>query len=230
MLIMREQGNAVLPRGSLTPSGCVLGPARPLGSGHAARGVTLIELIVTVTILSLLLAVAMPAVSVWIRNTQIRNVATTILSGLQRARAEAIRRNEPVQFSLVSLSSDLSMDNSCALSETGLSWVVSLDDPAGNCAEASSDTVAPRIVDKLAAGRAANWVTVLASQADGGPASFVQFNGFGRPVGANSITEITVDNESPGDDYRTLRIVIGAGGTTRMCEPKVNVASDPRAC
>ncbi|RQO62629.1 pilus assembly protein FimT [Paucibacter sp. KBW04] len=197
---------------------------------QASRGLTLIELIVTVTIVSVLLAMAVPSAAVWIRNTQIRNVATSLLAGVQRARAEAIRRNEPVQFSLVSLSNVAVMDNSCAVSQSGASWVVSLDSPEGKCAEPVSETVSPRILDKQAGGASAEKVSVAGLNAAAGDASLLQFDGFGRPVGLNSIAVISVDNESPGDDYRALRIVIGSGGTTRLCEPKVTAASDPRIC
>ncbi|MBY0235028.1 MAG: GspH/FimT family pseudopilin, partial [Burkholderiaceae bacterium] len=120
---------------------------------------TLIELIVTLAILSLLLMVAAPNVSAWMRNTQIRNVATSILTGVQRARAEAIRRNAPMRFSLVSLSDSAVMDGSCKLSEAGVSWVVSQDNPAGLCGVAVSETTAPRIVDKHASGSGGKWVT-----------------------------------------------------------------------
>nr|WP_295079699.1 GspH/FimT family pseudopilin [uncultured Roseateles sp.] len=195
-----------------------------------SRGVTLVELIVTLAILSLLLMVAAPNVSAWVRNTQIRNVATSILTGVQRARAEAIRRNAPMRFSLVSLSDSSVMDGSCKLSEAGVAWVVSQDNPAGLCGVAVSETTAPRIVDKHASGSGGKWVTVNGNQVDGKDAHTLIFNGFGRSAGPEPISWIDIDNDTPGPDYRALRIVIGAGGTVRMCEPGVTNASDPRKC
>ncbi len=99
------------------------------------RGLTLIELMVTVAILVLLLVGVGPSMGAWMRNTQVRNVASSMLAGLNRARNEAMRRNVPMQFSLVSLgdAAQTVMNNTCALSATGVSWVVSVRNPAGSC-------------------------------------------------------------------------------------------------
>lgn len=196
----------------------------------AQQGVTLIELAVVMALVALLLMVAVPNISAWIRNTQIRNVATSLQNGLQRARAEAMRRNVNVRFSLVDLSDSAVMDNSCSLSNKGVSWVVSLDDPSGKCATDVSESTAPTILDKHASGSGGKWVVVQAGDASGDPATSVVFNGFGRTADATGISTLDVDNDTPGDDYRALRIVVGTGGTIRMCEPKVTSNSDPRKC
>lgn len=196
----------------------------------AQRGVTLIELAVVLALVALLLMAVVPNASAWIRNTQIRNVATSLQNGLQRARAEAMRRNTNVRFSLVHLSDSAVMDNSCALSGDGVSWVVSIDDPTGQCAAAVSEDTAPRILDKHASGGGGKWVVVQAQDATGDEAMSVVFNGFGRAADATGISTLDIDNNSPGDDYRALRIVVGTGGTIRMCEPKVTANSDPRRC
>lgn len=203
----------------------------------ALRGVTLIELAVVVALLALLLMAVMPSASAWIRNTQIRNVATSLQTGLQRARAEAMRRNTNVRFSLVRLSNSAVMDDSCAVAEGGLSWVVSLDDPGGKCATAISDTTAPRILDKHATGTGSSsaQVTVSGNDAANADAAVIIFDGFGRAVvapapAAQPIATIDVDNIVPGDDFRALRIVVGTGGTVRMCEPRVTSSTDPRKC
>jgi type IV fimbrial biogenesis protein FimT len=192
--------------------------------------VTLIELMVTISVLALVLLAVAPSVGAWLGSTQIRNVASSIQTGLQRARSEAVRRNEPVRFSLVSLADSAVMDDSCTLSQAGVSWVVSLDDPEGECAAAPSDTESPRIVDKRAGGIGGKNVTVVARTTGGVAASAVVFNGFGRVIGTDAIGVIDVDHVTPGEDYRALRLVLGAGGTVRMCDPKVADADDPRRC
>lgn len=193
------------------------------------RGVTLIELAVVVGLVALMLAAVVPSAATWIRNTQIRNVATSMQTGLQRARAEAMRRNTNVRFTLVSLTDSAVMDNSCAAAENGVSWVVSLDNPSGSCATTPDDTTAPRIIDKVATGTAGK-VTVSGNDAAGEDATTVVFNGFGRAVDATGLNTLDIDNSSSGNDYRPLRIVVGAGGTIRMCEPRVTATSDPRKC
>ena len=195
------------------------------------QGLTLIELMVTISLLVLLMQAVAPSFNAWLGNSQIRNLASSVLAGLQRARSEAVGRNQPVRFSLVSQADSAVMSNSCALAASGLSWVVSLDDPTGQCGVAASDTTFPRTIDKRAGGVGRKTASLASSTAAGGDSNgVVVFNSFGRVVGTDGIAVIDVDNVTPGDDYRALRIVIGAGGTTRLCEPKVISADDPRRC
>jgi len=203
---------------------------KPTMKRPAGRGVTLVELIVVVVLVSMLLALAMPSATAWMRNTQIRNVATAIQNGLQRALVEAMRRNTNVQFSLVSLTDRAVMDNSCALSAAGASWVVSLDSPQTKCGVAIDDTTTPRILDLKAAGGGSAQATVEAKDSAGTAASTVLFDGFGRVVNGSGIATIDVQSSVTGSDYRALRIAIGTGGTIRMCEPAVTATTDPRAC
>jgi type IV fimbrial biogenesis protein FimT len=198
---------------------------------HLPHGLTLIELMVTVSLLVLLASALEPSISTWLANTQIRSVATSVQAGLQRARSEALRRNERVRFTLVSLDDSAVMDNSCAPVASGVSWVVSLDDPSGGCGADASDTSSPRIVEKRAGGVGRKSVVVSSTNAAGDASNGVAvFNGFGRLVGTDGISTIDFDNITSGSDYRALRIVIGAGGTTSLCEPRVVSTSDPRRC
>ncbi len=72
------------------------------GRGRAAlRGMTLIELMIGLTIAAILLLLAAPAYRDFIANTNVRNAAENTLAGLRQANAEAVKRNAPVQFSLI---------------------------------------------------------------------------------------------------------------------------------
>lgn len=195
------------------------------------RGVTLIELAVTFIVLGLLVVAAGPSLTAWIGNTSVRNTAASIYAGLNRARAEAVRLNRPMRFSLVSVADPSVLDNSCALSATGVSWVVSVNDPTSLCSVAPSETVAPLIVDKAAGGDGARRVSVAALQSDGvTAATTITFNAFGRVADATAISRIDIDNQVAGGDYRALRVLVGNGGTVRMCDIKVTSSNDPRKC
>jgi type IV fimbrial biogenesis protein FimT len=186
-------------------------------TSRPARGFTLIEMAVTVSILGLLLAASAPSILEWLRNSRIRNVATSVQGGLQKARMEAIRRNTPVRFSLVS--------DACALSSSGVAWVVSLNDPSGKCGQAVSETVDPMIIEKSNSGVGSGHVAVAA----GAGTNSVSFNGFGEVVGASPITTINLTAAS-GTGSRALRLTVGIGGSVRMCDPVVTDNTDPRKC
>lgn len=196
-----------------------------------SAGFTLVELAVTLTVFALMLALIAPSASAWMANMQIRATAEALESGLQKARMEAVRRNQPVRFSLVATADPAVMDDSCALSASSASWAISVNDPAGKCGSALSNTADPMLVETYAAGVHARRVTVSATEADGTTAAHsVTFDGFGRIQGANVLAQVTVDNVVSADDFRPLRILISNGGSIRMCDPRVTEASDPRAC
>jgi type IV fimbrial biogenesis protein FimT len=206
---------------------------------RAVRGVTLIELVVTLIILGLLALATMPSISAWMRNTQVRNTASSLLAGLAQARNEAIRRNTPVRFNLVSLVDPKMMNDSCALSSTGVSWVVSVRDPAGKCGQApSADPVSdaadannPLIVEANAGGQGGNNVVVAARRTDGTAADpSLIFNGFGRVADAAPMRVIDVRDQTGGNDVRRMRVEVTTGGTAKLCDMAVTDNTDPRVC
>ena len=203
----------------------------------ARRGFTLIEVMVVIAIIGILLAIGFPSFMTWLRNVQIRNAAESFQNGLQLARTEALRRNERVSFWLVSLTNPKIMDNSCARSNVGLSWVVSRDDPSGLCATDESDATAPRIVAKKTGADGSAKVTVEALSSGGAAASCVTFNGFGRPeatcsdgAASNLITQFSFASSESDANTRNLQVRVAPGGVVRMCDPAVGDTSDPRHC
>lgn len=190
------------------------------------RGFTLVELIVTIAVLAVILAMAMPSVANWTGNTRIRNVADSLQNGLQMARAEAIRRNQNMSFWLVALGDPTTLSNDCTLSSSSGSWVVSVNSPVGHCADAPSTDSSPMIVTGRASG---NGITVAAYQADQATAgNSITFDGFGRIVnttGAIGLVKVTGVSGSVN-----LWIVVSPGGLVRMCDPRVTDTKDPRLC
>lgn len=197
-----------------------------------ARGFSLIELIIGMVILGVLMAIAIPGFSEWLRNARVRGAADAVQNGLQLARAEAVRRNTQVGFYLVS-----TIDNNCARSTAGPHWIVGLDTPDGRCASAPSETVAPRIIQMRTMGDGSSTTTLAAGQH-----SFV-FNGFGRltavpaadadgvvgGIKLSSADGLTCRTDSPAGPVRCLRVIVSVGGQIRMCDPSLP-SGDTQAC
>jgi type IV fimbrial biogenesis protein FimT len=196
-----------------------------------SAGLGLIEMLIAVAIMAVLLALAMPGFQTFIRNTQVRTAAESIHAGLNLARTEALRRNARVSLWMVNATSA-----SCARSSSGTSWVVSLDDPAGRCDAAHSETVAPRLIQSRSGSDGSGIVSV--SAVDGATASAtscITFNGFGSPEstcagGGAPIARVIFTSATAPSASRTLELRIINGGAIRLCDPAVTSASDPAYC
>ncbi len=170
------------------------------------RGATLIEFLIAFSILGILVATAVPSFRDWIVNSQVRTAADTINSGLQLARTEAVRRNTRVSWTLTD--------------SAGGSWLVSVP---GTGATIQSRSGNEGTVSAL----------VTSTQND------IVFNGVGwvTPTPGSAI-QINVSNPGAGTcqaagggggPIRCLRLLVGAGGQVRMCDPVLG-SSSAAAC
>ena len=189
------------------------------------RGFTIIEVLIAITIAAFILMAATPSTTAWMRNTRIRTAADALSAGLQQARNEAVRRNQPVGFYLVSDSDGVSMTDACALSSSSGGWVVALASPAGKCATNRDTFIAVRPPGATEDGLSVAGLDASALAA----ANAVTFNGYGQLTGANSLGCIRVRNGADAT-ARGLNIAVNAGGQVRMCDPAITSDSDPRKC
>jgi type IV fimbrial biogenesis protein FimT len=65
-----------------------------------ARGFTMIEMMIGISLLALLLLLAMPAFIEFTANTKVRNVGEGLINGLRQAQFEAVKRNTSVRFAI----------------------------------------------------------------------------------------------------------------------------------
>lgn len=93
------------------------------------RGFTLTELLVVIVIFGIAATLALPNFSQILANYRVRSGAEAMLSGLFLARAEAIRRNTPVSFTL---------------NATGSGWAVAQVAPAA-AIQSRSDSESPGV-------------------------------------------------------------------------------------
>lgn len=189
-------------------------------------GMTLIELLIGIVIVSVMLAMGMPSLSSMIQNAQVRSAAESIVNGLQSARNEALRRNVNVRFNLTDTTGLVAWTVECV--------VATADCPAGAIQSRPSSEGGgnARIGVSTATHLPAAYATALASGAGLSAGAGVTFNSLGSIPSANigtDITRIDVTNAA-APDARRLVIVLGVGGLIRMCDPLLNLNTNPQGC
>jgi len=207
-------------------------------------GLNLIEVMISLAVLGVLISLGAPGFVEWLQNQQIRAAAEATLNGLQVARGEAVRRNTPVRFQLVSdLTSSCVLSSDSPTTPVSVSWVVSLADPTGAC-DATTDSgqspsPAGRILQRRTSAEGspnARATSVFVPSPPGPPAqaaSTLTFAALGNVV-ANadatpSINKIDMTNINVTGATRPLRIIISSGGSVRMCDPAL-APPEPRGC
>jgi len=170
-------------------------------------GITLVELMVGLAIISCLLLVGMPSFTSWIQDLQVRGAAESIQSGLLLARSEAIRRNHPVQLTLADAGGLVEWQLGCMPVDTACPALIAerKRGEGGLNTRMAAATVAP----------GAGFGTALVAGA-GLPAS-VTFNGLGQ-ASATAPNRVEVSHVSVGGERR-LVILIDAG-MVRICRPQ----------
>jgi type IV fimbrial biogenesis protein FimT len=194
------------------------------------QGVSLIELMIGIAILSIVLAVGMPMFGSWAQNTQVRTAAESVQDGLQIARNEAVRRNVNVRFNLTDASGKIAWTVCLVVSdECGEVIQQRVAVEGGGNARVGVSTVAPATPVPVT-----QYATALTAGAgiSGDGKTGVTFNGIGAVPVANigaDLTRIDVINAAAAD-ARRLVVVIGTGGLIRMCDPAFALANNPQGC
>lgn len=167
-----------------------------------SAGFTLIELMIAVTLLAILLSVGLPSFQQMMRNYEVRVAAESVANGLQRARAEAVAKNARVQFVL----------------GAGTSWYVDF---------VATPNPAARLDSKASTDGSTNaTLTVLPVGA-----TTITYNQLGQmvtpnPDGSAPLTQVSL---AATGGNQNLRVIIGAGGNARVCDPSLP-SSNVRAC
>lgn len=197
-----------------------------------AQGFSLIELAVAMAIMGILLALALPAFTNYIRDVRVRGAAESFLSGVQLARTEAVRRNVQVEFLLTASDPVAGNVGSATASVAGENWMVRTAD------------LAVFIEGKLGAdGRGAgpainiNDTTAPASNdpdaPPGAPVASILFNPLGRTtLATDAVFKFTSPQgvcKTAGGPVRCLKVAVSVFGQARLCDPKV-AAVDTRSC
>lgn len=158
---------------------------------------------IVVSILIILAGVGLPSYREWIENSRVRNAASSILNGIQKARTSAVLNNTQVRFTLGANSA----------------WTV-------QCVTASSCPGGVALIEQRnTSDGSSSAVTVTPVPA---AATTVTFSNLGIAT-AGGLTRVTLDTTALSSGNRPLRVEIGASGAARMCDPAFSLP-DPKGC
>lgn len=178
-------------------------------SCHRQYGFTLIEAMIVIALIAFLLLLGLPGFATMMSNLRVRSVSDSVLSGVQSARTEALKRNISMTFEL---------DPNTGI---GGGWRVY---PTGNIAD---------VINSKSASEGGSIQVAL----DTGDTQII-FGNLGQrtfpdattPVLSVDITNPSVDAcEAASGTVRCLRVAISIGGESRLCDPK-RPLGDPQAC
>lgn len=195
-----------------------------------ASGFTLIEMIVALTVFSVLVVMTVPLLRTWIANGKVRAVADALQNGVRLAQAESLRRSRQVVFALTN--NNAPQAGTFTASGTGTYWAIATI-PA-----MTDGTETAAIVETGVLSAASGTVQVS------GPAE-ICFNSVGRlvantapGVGGGACT-VPTSGTPPTWNYnitltgadRPLRVEVALGGQVHLCDSsKTLSATEPYGC
>lgn len=179
-------------------------------SAEASAGFSLIELMIVLSVLSILFAVGMPAFGRLLHDIEIRGNAEGLRAGLQKARTEAVTRNALVRISLSNVS--------------GIpAWTLGCVHAGARC-PATISSYSANTDTKIRWG-AARWAdqTALSTALTPGNRlpSGVTFNALGKAPSVESNADVSrIDvTHAINAQARRLVLMITAAGAIRLCDP-----------
>ena len=166
------------------------------------RGFNLLEVLVSLAIVSILLALGVPSFSQFLQNRKVRSAADGVLQGLSLAKVEAIRRNTRVQIAITA--------------DTG--WVVGCVSPTNLC---------PANIQTRPGSEGAKNIIITEKTLIFNGFGRLSVSTENSTLDLSNPTAGTC--ERLGGNVRCLRIVVTPAGQLQPCDPKL-VSTNAQAC
>lgn len=194
------------------------------------RGFTLIEAMVSLAILSALIALGAPSLASYSENSKVRGIAESFYASAQQARLEAIRTNQRVQLILTTDAPTAANVSTTNTSATAGSWMVRrMSDDATpvytfvegkNIREGSNRSDGTSSVTVAAASSGAALASITFSGTGTASLTAPWTVNFGSSTGACATA----------GPVKCLRVVVSPGGQVKACDPAATAAGDTRRC
>lgn len=206
------------------------------------QGFTLIEMMITIAIIGVLLALGAPRFAEYLRNAKLRSAAEVFLTGVQLARSEAVRMNAPVEFLLTATDPLPANVGAAVAAANGTNWMVRTADLGTFIDGKFGIEGSGRGTGQLTPVRINDIATPASADPDAPPAAptgSIIFNSLGRTNLANQAVFKFNNPEAgvcvtAGGPVRCLKVIVAVGGQARLCDPAVSAAAvaagDSRGC
>jgi len=209
-----------------------------------SRGFSLLELMVGVAILGILMAFAVPNLRDFFVNARVQTTAENFLAGVQKARAEAVAKNQDVQIILTDDAIATGIQNSVTplagdgvTTSAGRNWVVRYanpksSDPNDPCGITSAYCLveAKSSAESSSGGGAYDPTIFVAAPSWGSAIIFTSLSNSRSPTTKIIFSSTKAACQSAGGPVRCLAVYISPGGQSRLCDPSVTAQTDNRAC
>jgi len=171
------------------------------------RDFTLIELMVTLTIAAVLALVAVPGFTAYKRNAELTSTINTLLSAINAARSEAMKRGMKAMV--------VPADHS----HWSSGWIVFVDKDRNQAYSAAND------ITILTQGPLESYFSISGSGSAAGATPYILYDGSGysklKDDGFSLLTLSLYRNDLSGSSLyeQTRRLVIAKTGRARVCKP-----------
>jgi type IV fimbrial biogenesis protein FimT len=184
-------------------------------------GFTIIELMVSISVIGLLLVLGIPTYEQWTQNTRIRTATESIQNGLRLARNAAAQQATNVRFQFTSAAGGWEIcslaTGEAACPAAGSSILEQYTgDNGSDGLEITTSTAVATVTGN-------GWYTATVAGAAVG--SGVTFSSLARPSNYGGTDVLRIDASATQAGARRLVTTISAGGMVNMCDPQITFSA-----
>lgn len=180
-------------------------------------GFTMIELMITISVMAILVIIGIPSYQQWTQNTRIRSAMESIQNGLRLARNQATQQAANVRFQFTTSSGGWQV---CTLASTQTTCPASSSSVIQQYAgDNGSDGVTVTTSTDVTTDTGSNWYTSTISGAATG--SGITYTALSRPSDYGNTSLVRIDVSASQASARRLITTISAGGMVHMCDPGI---------
>ena len=177
--------------------------------GKFAKGFTLIELMVTIALAAILMMVAVPSFTTFMRNSQLTSFTNSLLASINAARGEAMKRG---RYAMVVPTDGANWSSG---------WIIFIDvDRTGTYTAANDIVIATREAPPA-------YLTITGNGSASGSSPYIMYDASGYSkltlTGAFGASTFEIKrNDVTGAELltQTRRLKIASTGRARICTPK----------